>query len=87
MLVKFNQQFDKQYHKAPVKIQKAFSKRLNIFIREQFHPLLNNHALKGKYEGGRSININGDWRAVYQSVNQGTTAYFIALGTHGQLYK
>lgn len=85
MFVKFNQQFDKQYHKAPVKIQKAFGKRLDIFIRNQFHPLLNNHALKGKYEGDRSINITGDWRAVYQVINKGSTAHFIALGTHGQL--
>ena len=87
MFVKFNQRFDKQFHKAPVKIQKAFGKRLDIFILDQFHSLLNNHALKGKYQGGRSINITGDWRAVYQTINQGSTAYFIALGTHGQLYK
>lgn len=87
MLVKFSQQFDKQYHRAPAKIQKAFGKRLDIFIRDQFHSLLNNHVLKGKYQGFRCINITGDWRAVYQEINHGDTAYFITLGTHSQLYK
>lgn len=87
MEIEYSVKFIKQLKKAPKNIQISVRERLGMFVSDQFGPLLNNHALKGKYEGDRSININGDWRAVYQSVNQGTTAYFIALGTHGQLYK
>jgi len=85
--IDYSIKFIKQLKKAPKSIQVSVRERLGMFVSDTFSPLLNNHALKGKYQGGRSINITGDWRAVYQIVSQGSTAYFIALGTHGQLYK
>lgn len=75
----------KQYKKLPA-IQKKVDKRLALFAEDPFVPALNNHALAGKYEGYRSINITGNYRAIYELVND-NTAYFIALGTHPNLYK
>jgi mRNA-degrading endonuclease YafQ of YafQ-DinJ toxin-antitoxin module len=33
-----------------------------------------------------SINITGDWRAIYMPINN-NEVLFIAFGTHSQLYK
>ena len=70
---------------APTKTKEAVRKRFELFIQNQFDPILNNHSLTGIYEGCRSINITGDWRAIY--FQNETTIFFIALGTHSQLYK
>lgn len=88
--IDFSKVFDRQLKKAPVKIKIAFRKRLSIFIQHQHHPLLNNHALTGKLAGLRSINITGDWRAIYSSEikkNKEYVVLFEILGTHSQLYK
>jgi len=87
MEIKFGKVFAKQYDKAPTEVREAFDKRLGLFFIDKYHPLLNNHHLTGKYKEYRSININGDWRAIYRDFNSGQTAYFITLGTHSQLYK
>ena len=85
MSVQFTKKFQKQYKKAPVEITDKFNKRLQIFIDDEFDSLLNNHALTGVYSGYRSINITGDWRAIYRK--SGDLAIFEALGTHSQLYR
>lgn len=83
----FDRKFKKSLNKAPANIQQAFHNRLDLFLNNPFHPLLHNHTLKGLYQEYRSINISGDWRAIYTEIDDGTIAYFIQIGTHSQLYK
>lgn len=83
--VDYSNKFKKQLKKASTEIKKAFSNRLEMFKYDPFHPLLNNHQLTGKFKGFRSINITGDWRAIYSEY--GDTIVFEILGTHSQLYK
>lgn len=87
--IDYSKKFNKQLKKAPLSIKIAFRDRLIIFIKNPFAPILNNHFLKGKYLFSRSINITGDWRAIYSEVleNKEKVAIFLALGTHSQLYK
>ena len=89
MNIRLAKKFAKQYSKAPQKIKKAFNNRLEIFKEQPFHPLLNNHSLIGKYLYHRSINVTGDWRAIYSEKleKDGKVAIFFALGTHSRLYK
>ncbi|MFA6486658.1 MAG: type II toxin-antitoxin system mRNA interferase toxin, RelE/StbE family [Candidatus Magasanikbacteria bacterium] len=87
MRVEYTRQFQDHLKEAPLKIQIAFSNRLEMFKENQFHPLLNNHVLKGSYDGCHSINITGDWRAVYENVKDQGLISFVMLGTHSQLYK
>ena len=90
MRVKFSNTFAKQYNKISTKTQKAFNKRLSLFIQDPSNSILHNHALKGKYMGLRSINVTGDWRALYSEIIEKTgekTALFQVIGTHSQLYK
>ncbi|MEK7110150.1 MAG: type II toxin-antitoxin system YafQ family toxin [Patescibacteria group bacterium] len=89
MNIKFGKKFAKQYSKAPQKIKKTFDNRLEIFKEQPFHPLFNNHFLTGGYLHSCSINITGDWRAIYSEAlgKDGKVAIFLTLGTHSQLYK
>jgi mRNA-degrading endonuclease YafQ of YafQ-DinJ toxin-antitoxin module len=70
--------------KLPIKIEDAFNARLAIFLVNKFDPLLNNHELEGEYAGYKSINIMGDYRAIFQDF--GDDILFITIGTHSELY-
>lgn len=90
MQIKFTRKFSKQYDKAGKKIKVAFNNRLKLFSKDQFHPQLNNHRLTGKLKGHRSINITGDWRAIFsetRDVEGNQVSIFEIIGTHSQLYK
>lgn len=85
MLIKFAKRFSKQYDKAEIKIRLSYKRKLALFRKDPFNPLLNNHALTGNYAGFRSINITGNWRAIYSKKEEIITFEF--LGTHSELYK
>jgi len=85
MLIKFNRRFKKDQHKAPLKIKIQFERRLLLFVKNRTAVILNNHGLTGKWKGYRSINITGDWRAIFFEPEDGETI-FAAFGTHSQLY-
>lgn len=85
----YSKGFEKDLKKVPGDIKKAWLKRLTLFIDNPSHPHLHNHSLSGNYIGYRSININGDWRALYveEQDTQRLIVTFKAIGTHSQLYK
>jgi len=85
--VDYSKKFLKDLKKAPNEIRIAFRTKLKVFSMDKFHPSLNNHALTAKFKGFRSINITGDWRAVFREFKNGEIIYFDLLGTHSQLYK
>lgn len=85
--IDYSKRFIKSLKRAPKKIQIAFRNRLEVFLSESFHPILNNHSLSGEYQGYRNINITGDWRAIFKKYASGGTVYFVAIGTHSSLYK
>lgn len=90
MRVRFSRKFAKQHEKAEKKIKTAFNERLELFLKNPFHPRLNNHQLTGKLKSCRSINITGDWRAIYSEIKNSSgdaVVIFKMLGTHSQLYK
>lgn len=89
MSIKYSTTFKKQYKKAPKKIQEKVKERISLFIQDPTNQILNNHALTGKFQGYRSINITGDWRTIYSirvSPKSEKEYYFELVGTHNQLY-
>jgi len=80
-----SRQFQKLISRSPRKIQLQFKDRLELFLENDRHPLLNNHRLTGKLKEYYSINVTGDWRALYSI--QDDTIVFEVIGTHSQLYK
>lgn len=86
MQIEYSKKFIKEFKKSPEIVKKSLKDKLNIFIVDKYDPRLNNHPLSGKLNRYRSININNDWRAIFEELNKGEIIYFIAIGTHSQLY-
>jgi len=84
MLIHFTRKFAKQYDKDDLKIKNAFQSRLKFFREDSFNPSLNNHSLRGKYLGYRSINITGDLRAIFKKNDE--TVIFTGIDSHSNLY-
>ena len=82
----YSSNFRKKYKKLSKKSKKQFSERLDIFVKNEFDMILNNHKLHGKFSYYRSVNIAGDIRLVYQKINN-NTYYLISIGSHSELYE
>ena len=77
--------FKKRFNVLSKKIQRQVEIRLDIFVLDQFDPLLNDHLLHGEYEGCRSINITGAMRLVYKKLDA-DSYLLVIVGTHHQLF-
>lgn len=84
MEIQYHKNFIKAFKKCDKRIQKKFFERRNLFLLNEFHPLLSNHGLSGDFKGSRSINITGDFRVIYVKTDVGIL--FLDIGTHSQLY-
>lgn len=85
MKIRFHRNFDKQYKKLSSKQKTKVKERLFLFLENPFDVQLNNHPLKGKYIGYRSINITGNLRAIYKHLNE-HKCIFVAVDSHSNLY-
>jgi YafQ family addiction module toxin component len=83
--IQFSKNFTKQFKKLRTNQQERFYERLTLFKKNPHDKTLRDHALKGKYQGYRSIDIEGDLRALYY-VKGDTIIIFGFIGTHSQLY-
>lgn len=89
MVFELSANFLKKYNKCDQFVKNKVDQRLGFFVTNHINPVLKNHALKGELAGSRSINITGDWRALYTTKDDGKggqIAVFETLGTHSQLY-
>ncbi len=84
MEVKFHKNFKKKFKKLPVKIQEQFYERLELFFQNKFDKILNNHSVDKAFPNCNSINVSGDYRAIFQDLSD--LAIFITIGRHSELY-
>lgn len=85
MIIRYTSRFKKQYQKLPSKIQKQFDDRLNLYIKDPANIQLKIHPLKGEYAGYWSMNVSGDFRALYRREGD-EVIIFGLIGTHSKLY-
>ena len=85
MVVKYTKDFIKDSKILTPGQKEKLKTRLKLFGQDQFEPLLNNHSLKGKYLGYRSINVTGNLRAIFREEKDRVT--FVTLNSHSNLYK
>ena len=86
MIIGYSKKFKKAYKKLDVSVRVKVKQRIELFSQDLFHPLLHDHSVDPPFDGARSINITGDYRALYTK-EKGGIILFIAIGTHSQLYK
>ncbi|MFH0791832.1 MAG: type II toxin-antitoxin system mRNA interferase toxin, RelE/StbE family [bacterium] len=86
MKIFLHKNFSKKYGRLRQNEKNRFKERRNLFLEDPYNPLLNNHPLAGKYTGCRSINVTGDLRVIYDTINK-DSVLFIDIDTHSNLYK
>lgn len=84
MRIAYRKSFEKRFKKLPDKIKQQFYDRLALFMVDPFDVQLNNHPVDRAYPGCRSINVSGDYRALYYATNDSIT--FVLIDTHSNLY-
>ena len=84
MIIVYHRDFKKSYKKSTPKVKEKLEERLRLFSKDEFNPVLNNHALKGKWLGYRSINVTGNIRAIFKRDVE--SALFITIDSHSNLY-
>lgn len=85
MIIKYHKNFAKKCKKLLPKIELQAQRRIALFQKDPHNTQLSNHALKGKYKGFRSINITGDWRAIFKRLSS-DVIMFVDIDTHSNLY-
>ena len=85
MKIKLHKNFLKQYQRLRKNEKKRFQERRDLFLQDEFDPILNNHSLRGKYLGCRSINVTGDLRIIYRK-NSTMEIIFVTIDSHSNLY-
>lgn len=86
MKIVLHRNFEKKFVKLHPKLKEQFKERRNLFLENPFHPILYNHPLTGDRTGQWSINVTGNWRAIYVFGDK-DTIIFIDIDTHPNLYK
>ena len=77
--------FERSYAKLSNKIREKFIERKNLFQQDPTNPILNIHKLSGEYEGMWSINVTGNYRAIFDKREDGLII-FININTHPELF-
>lgn len=84
MVITYHKDYIKDSKRLTVRQKEKLIKRLKLFSQDEFNPALNNHSLRGEYQGYRSINITGDLRAIYKRTDE--NIFFVAIDSHSNLY-
>ena len=84
MITSYHKDFLKKFRKLNSRQKSKFKERQILFEKDEFSPILNNHALTGEYKGYRSINISGDLRAIFR--REKDSVLFAVLDKHSNLY-
>jgi addiction module RelE/StbE family toxin len=84
--ITFSKKFKKAYAKLHRDIREKFDERLYIFSRDRNAFILKRHKLKGLLLDCESVNITGDYRAIFEWVTNDHVE-FLNIGTHSQLYE
>ncbi len=84
MKISYTKNFVKLFKKLSPKLRVQIIERITLFSVNPLDPQLRDHRLKGKYKQYRSIDITGDYRALY--LLQGDEVIFDVVGAHSHLY-
>ncbi len=86
LIATFSKNFKKSFKKKDKFVQEKARERIRLLREDPSNVLLNNHKLHGEYEGSSSINITGNFRAVFKYI-KADHVVFSDIGTHPELYE
>lgn len=73
--------FERGYKKLPKSVKLIAEKKEKIFRLNFYDESLNTHKLHGKLRNLWAFSINGDYRIIFEFVDE-DTVYFHTVGTH-----
>jgi addiction module RelE/StbE family toxin len=88
MKVAFSSSFKRAYKKrikGQKEKEKAFFKKMDIFIDEPYHPQLRTHKLSGQLKDLWSFSIDYNIRVIFYFVDE-QHVIFENIGTHDEVY-
>lgn len=77
--------YKRQFRKLPQDLRYKVMERLELFMKDEMHPLLDNHPLRFEWKGYRSINITGDYRLIFKKESD-LLVRLEEVGSHSELY-
>jgi len=80
-----SKRFEKQFTKLPKSVKRKAVNAFEVFVQDPSDQSLRTHELAGRWHGYWSIDITGNYRAVYTHVDE-QVVRFVAIGTHSELY-
>ncbi len=86
MKIILHKKFEKRFSRLPKKLKLKTKERIILLLEDKSSPLLNLHELKGAYQGFMSINVTGDYRIIFEELEDGSILLLLHIGTHSQLY-
>lgn len=86
MTIIYSAGFDRQFARLPKELKQKVADCIELFIDDPEHAALRRHALGEEWAGYYSISADEDLRLHFKHLNA-DSFYFVAVGTHGQLYK
>jgi mRNA-degrading endonuclease YafQ of YafQ-DinJ toxin-antitoxin module len=87
MRAEYHKSFDKMYARLPDKKKTAVRAAIKDYLTGQNTDVLRIHSLRGEWAGHTSISAGGDLRLHFIVYVEADTAFFVAVGSHSQLYK
>jgi addiction module RelE/StbE family toxin len=76
--------FAKDFIKLDSSIKKAYVERRALLLEDMHNLKLHVHKLTGEYAGYKSFNVTGDFRVIFEEIEDGYL--FVRIGTHSELY-
>ena len=84
MAVRYKKRFLKHFKKLLPKVKDRFYQQLEIFLASLVDQHLHNHTVDTAFPGCRSIDVTGDYRAIFKEEDGDTV--FVDIDTHSNLY-
>ena len=86
MKILFAKRMTKQYWKLRETERKRVDDGIDLFRRDPFDLVLQNHPLKGPMKGARAISAGFDLRIIFQERENYMVVLMLAVGSHEEVY-
>jgi len=81
MKILYSSCFLRRYKKLPASVKSAAERREALFRRDDHHPLLHTHKLKGRLSGLWAFSVDDTYRIIFEFVNE-DVVLFQSIGNH-----
>ena len=86
MQIKYHKNFEKRFKKLDKKLREKVTEKIGIFIKTPLAKELYNHPLTGNMARKRAFSVTGNYRVVFEEIDDYVLVIMLDVGTHNQVY-